>query len=143
MTRTRTAPSFLLIGKLAFGALALGLGLSLASPVVAQVDNVVSSARASGQVGEQADGYLGFPGGVNVSADLRARVDQINIRRRAAYTQRATQRNVSVNEMAAAVACEIFTGRVAVGERYRGEDGSWRQRTASQPVVMPSFCPPA
>src|SRR5690349_19537898 len=103
MTRTRTAPSPATIAKVAISALALGLGLMLASPVFAQVDNVVSSARASGQVGEQADGYMGFPTGVNVSADLRARVDQINIRRRAAYTQRAAQRNVSVNEMAAAV----------------------------------------
>jgi uncharacterized protein YdbL (DUF1318 family) len=141
MTRIRTAPSPAAIAKVAIGALALGLGLLLASPVFAQVDNVVAGARASGQVGEQADGYLGFPPGVNVSADVRARVDQLNIRRRAAYTQRAAQRNVSVNEMAAAVACEIFSGRVAVGERYRSEDGSWRQRTAAQAVVMPSFCP--
>lgn len=141
MTRTRTAPSPAKIAMVAIGALALSLGLAIASPSFAQVDSVLASARASGQVGEQADGYLGFPTGVNVSADLRARVDQLNIRRRAAYTQRAAQRNVSVNEMAAAVACEIFAGRVAVGERYRAEDGSWRQRTASQAVVMPSFCP--
>lgn len=142
MTRTRTAPSPAKIAVLALGALALGMGLMLAQPASAQVDNVVAAARAAGQAGEQADGYVGFPPGVTVSADLRARVDQLNIRRRAAYTQRATQRNVSVNEMAAAVACEIFAGRVAVGERYRAEDGSWRQRTASQAVVMPSFCPP-
>jgi uncharacterized protein YdbL (DUF1318 family) len=141
MTRTRTAASPATLAKVAISALALGLGLLLASPVFAQ-DNVVATARAGGQVGEQADGYLGFPTGVNVSADLRARVDQLNIRRRAAYTQRAAQRNVSVNEMAAAVACEIFAGRVAVGERYRAENGAWRQRTASQAVVMPSFCPP-
>jgi uncharacterized protein YdbL (DUF1318 family) len=140
MTRIRTAPSPATMAKVAISALALGVGLMLAAPALAQ-DNVVAAARAAGQVGEQADGYLGFPGGVNVSADLRARVDQLNIRRRAAYTQRAAQRNVSVNEMAAAVACEIFTGRVAVGERYRAEDGSWRQHTASQAVVMPSFCP--
>jgi uncharacterized protein YdbL (DUF1318 family) len=140
MTRTRTAPSPATIAKVAITALALGLGLMLAAPAMAQ-DNVVAAARASGQVGEQADGYLGFPAGVNVSADLRARVDQLNIRRRAAYTQRATQSGASVNEMAAAVACEIFANRIAVGERYRAEDGSWRQRTASQPVARPSFCP--
>ena len=69
------------------------------------------------------------------------RAAEINIRRRALYTSRAQQRNVSVNEMAAAVACEIFQGRIAVGERYRDEGGQWRQRTASQPVSMPSFCP--
>ena len=43
--------------------------------------------------------------------------------------------------MAAAVACEVFQGRIAVGERYRNEGGQWRQRTASDPVEVPSFCP--
>lgn len=141
MTRVRTFSDPMLMAKIAFGALALAAGLMLATPSHAQAEGALAAARASGQVGEQADGYLGFPPGVNVTADLRARTDQINIRRRAAYTTRAAERNVTVNEMAAAVACEIFERRVAVGERYRGEDGQWRQRTATQPVVMPSFCP--
>jgi hypothetical protein len=42
--------------------------------------------------------------------------------------------------MAAAVACEVFSGRIALGERYRNEQGQWRQRTASAPVQVPSFC---
>ena len=42
--------------------------------------------------------------------------------------------------MAAAVACEVFQNRIAVGERYRDEAGQWRQRSASQPVALPSFC---
>jgi hypothetical protein len=78
---------------------------------------------------------------VQVSADVRGRVDQINIRRRALYTQRAGERNASVNEMAAAVACEIFSSRIADGERYRDEAGAWRQRTPTQAVATPSFCP--
>lgn len=116
---------------------------ALASPAIAQAaaDSVVNAARASGLIGEQADGYLGYVPGAQVSADLRGRVDQINIQRRALYTRRAAERNVSVNEMAAAVACEVFQSRIAVGERYRDEAGQWRQRTASQAVVMPSFCP--
>jgi hypothetical protein len=43
--------------------------------------------------------------------------------------------------MAAAVACEVFSSRIAVGERYRNEGGQWRQRTASGAAEMPSFCP--
>jgi uncharacterized protein len=114
---------------------------AFAIPVMAQqADTVVSQARAAGLVGEQADGFLGFVPGASISADLRGRVDQINIRRRGVYTSRAAERNVTVNEMAAAVACEIFTGRIAVGERYRNEAGQWRQRTASQAVEVPSFC---
>lgn len=128
--------------KLIVSAALLAAAMAFAAPAWSQpADATVAQARAAGAVGEQADGFLGFTPNAQVAADLRGRVDQINIRRRALYTQRATERNVSVNEMAAAVACEIFAGRVAVGERYRDESGAWRQRTAAQPVVMPSFCP--
>lgn len=117
----------------------LALGLVAAAPA-ASADAVTDAARAAGQIGEQADGYIGVVAGQNPSADVRARVDQLNIRRRAAYAERAQQRGVTVNEMAAAVACEIFQQRIAVGERYRDEGGQWRQRTASAPVAIPGFC---
>jgi uncharacterized protein YdbL (DUF1318 family) len=134
MTMTRSIALFsaaaLIAGAIAFSA-----------PSWAQAqDSAISAARTAGQVGEQADGYLGLVPGATISADLRGRVEQNNIRRRALYTQRATQRSASVNEMAAAVACEVFQGRIAVGERYRNEGGQWRQRTASNPVEVPSFC---
>jgi uncharacterized protein YdbL (DUF1318 family) len=116
---------------------------ALASPAIAQAaaDSVVNAARASGLIGEQADGYLGYVPGAQISADLRGRVDQINIQRRALYTRRAAERSVSVNEMAAAVACEVFRSRISVGERYRDEVGQWRRRTETEPVIVPSFCP--
>jgi hypothetical protein len=136
MTRARTID---LLAPMLFGAFLLAAALAL--PAHGQAgDAVVAQARAAQQVGEQADGYLGIAPGAQVSADVSAHVDQINIRRRALYVSRAEQRNVSVNEMAAAVACEIFQGRIAVGERYRDQSGQWRERTASQPVAMPSFC---
>ena len=137
MPRTRTIDLFPILAMSLFL-----LAAAFAVPAHAQAsDAVVAQARAAGQVGEQADGYLGYAPGAAISADVRSHVDQINIRRRALYTSRAAERSVSVNEMAAAVACEIFSNRVAVGERYRDESGQWRQRTASQPVVMPTFCP--
>ena len=126
---------------LPFAAAVIAGALLLAAPAQAQNDAAISQARASGQVGEQADGYLGFVPGANISADLRGRVEQNNIQRRALYTRRAAERNVSVSEMAAAVACEVFERRIAMGERYRNEQGQWRQRTASAPVQKPSFCP--
>jgi hypothetical protein len=116
------------------------MSASLTLEAAAQGDSAIDAARASGLVGEQADGYLGFVPGASIPADLRGRVEQNNIRRRALYTQRATERNATVNEMAAAVACEVFQNRIQVGERYRDQGGQWRQRTASQPVVVPSFC---
>lgn len=121
------------------GAL-LVAALMCVAPANAQNDATVQQARAAGHIGEQADGFLGFVPGPQIPADLRGRVDQINIQRRALYTRRAAERSVSVNEMAAAVACEVFQNRVANGERYRNEAGQWRQRTASTPVEIPSFC---
>ena len=115
--------------------------LAFTAPSWAQAsDSVITQARASGLVGEQADGYLGFVPGVQISADLRGRVEQLNIRRRQLYAQRAQARSASVNEMAAAVACEVFQSRIAVGERYRNAEGQWRQHTASNPVEVPAFC---
>jgi hypothetical protein len=137
MTRVRALNLFPIMAMSVFL-----MAAALAAPALAQAgDAVVAQARAAGQVGEQADGYLGFVPGTAISAEVRSHVDQINIRRRALYASRASERNVSVNEMAAAVACEIFSGRIEVGERYRDASGQWRQRTAAQPVAMPSFCP--
>ncbi|HYD88967.1 MAG TPA: YdbL family protein [Vitreimonas sp.] len=113
--------------------------LALVAPAMAQ-DATLNQAVDAGLIGEQADGYLGFVPGANISATLRGRVEANNIQRRQLYTRRAAERNVSVNEMAAAVACEVFESRIGVGERYRDANGQWRQRTATQPVVMPPFC---
>src|SRR3546814_6585233 len=44
-------------------------------------DPVVEQARSQGLVGEPVDGYLGFA--KSPAADLKARVDAINIKRRA------------------------------------------------------------
>lgn len=120
---------------------ALAAAAAFAGPALAQ-DAVVAEARSAGLVGEQFDGYLGFVPGADISADLRGRVDQNNMRRRQLYTQRATARNATVAEMATAVACEIFQSpdRIAVGERYRDGAGQWRQRTASAPVAVPAVC---
>lgn len=121
-------------------AVAALISAALAFEATAQADPALDQARAAGLIGEQADGYLGFVPGAAISADLRGRVEQNNIRRRALYTRRATERNATVNEMAAAVACEVFQNRIEVGERYRDEQSQWRQRTATQPVAVPSFC---
>lgn len=138
MTKTRALP--LTPAQIALAALALSLGLTAAAPAWAQADPVITEARAAGVVGEQADGYLGVVGGQTASADIRARVDQINIRRRAEYQARAERNNATVNEMAASTACVVFATRIREGEFYRDETGSWRQHTAAAPVAVPAFC---
>lgn len=123
------------------GIAAIGMALTATVAMAQAADSTLAQARANGLIGEQADGYLGFVPGATISADLRGRVDQNNIQRRQLYTQRASQRGATVNEMAAAVACEVFQRpRIAVGERYRNEAGQWRQRTASAAIEVPSFC---
>ncbi|MBU6371934.1 MAG: DUF1318 domain-containing protein [Alphaproteobacteria bacterium] len=121
--------------RLSVAALA---GLTLFAGTALAQDAVVEQARAAGQVGEQADGYLGIASGG--SADLKARVDQINIKRRALYTQSASERGVTVDAMAAATACELFKSRVGPNQAYRDETGAWRKRDGAAPVKLPSFC---
>lgn len=121
-------------------AIALGLaavaGGTAAYALVAQ--DAAAALRATGQVGEQADGYLGVVG--SASADVRARVDQINIQRRAAYTRLAAERGVTIEEAARATACQLFATRIEAGQYYRLPDGVWRQRNGNEPVPRPSYC---
>ena len=129
-----------MIRTLAFTAIAAA-ALAFSAPAFAQApDSALAQARASGLIGEQADGYLRFVPGATISADLRGRVEQNNIQRPQLFTRGAAERAVWVKELAAAVACEVFERRIAMGERYRDEGGQWRQRTASSPVAQPSFC---
>lgn len=112
----------------------------MATPLLAQSapDPVVETARRNGLVGEQADGYLGFAAAP--SDELKAHVNQVNTKRRAIYTDLAAKRGVTVNEVAAATGCELLQGRVAPGERYRDESGTWQQRQGNAAVKLPSYC---
>lgn len=141
MTKARTLDLPRLL-KASFAVLLLAATALVASAAWAQTGpRVLGAERAQGLVGEQADGYLGIPPQANASADLRARVNQINIQRRAAYTQQAQDSRRSVEEMAAAAVCYITFPRIAAGERYRDQAGTWRQRTAAEAALLPSFCP--
>jgi uncharacterized protein YdbL (DUF1318 family) len=98
--------------------------------------SVVASARSSGLVGEQGDGYLGFV--KTPSAELKAAVDAINIKRRAIYTEIAAKQNATVQEVAIARGCDQLAKRVAPGEWYN-VGGTWQQR-GSGPVALPGVC---
>ena len=121
--------------------LAAGLGLAAvvggAGFASAMHQDAAASLRASGQVGEQADGYLGLVG--SAPADVRAKVDAINIQRRAYYTDLAAKRGAKIEEVAATTACELFRTKVAQGQYYRGTDGRWQQRGA-EAIALPSYC---
>ena len=126
------ARRLLLIAAMALAAAGASTGaLALQADASAQL-------RASGQVGEQSDGYLGVVG--SAPAELRARVDAVNIKRRAYYTDIASRRRAQIEEVGAATACEIFASRIAPGQYYRLADGVWRQRQGNAPVPRPGYC---
>lgn len=104
----------------------------------AMLQDASAQLRASGQVGEQADGYLGIVAGA--SGDLNSQVDAINIKRRAFYTDLAAKRGVKIEEVAATTACEIFATKVQPGQYYRLPDGVWRKRDGDTPIPRPGYC---
>jgi len=104
----------------------------------ASAQSAVTGAIAAGQVGEQADGYLGVRG--TVAANVRAEMEAINIKRREAYTTLASQRGVTVRDVAAAVGCTTLKTRVGTGQAYLLRDGTWRTREGSAPIELPDYC---
>jgi uncharacterized protein YdbL (DUF1318 family) len=104
--------------------------LAIAAPAAAQRDPAYQAARSAGQVGEQADGYLGFVG--TPSAELRALVNGINIQRKATYTQKAQAANVTVTDQAFTFGCNLIQ-QTNPGEKYRTPAGEWKTRTAAPP----------
>ena len=119
-------------------AAGIGLGAVLGTTgAYAMLQDDSAQLRASGQVGEQADGYLGLVG--SAPAAVRAQVDSVNIKRRAYYTDLAAKRGAKIEEVAATTACELFRTKVAQGQYYRLPDGVWRQRD-SAPIPLPAYC---
>ena len=109
--------------------------LGISGAAIAASDPSVEAALSSGAVGEQADGYLGYPKAA--SADLKAKVEAINIKRRAAYTDLAAKRGVSVQSAAAATACQTF-GRLGDGRAYLLPGAGWQVKRGA--MKLPDFC---
>ena len=122
--------------KIALALAGLALAMGGATVALAQMDGEVEAAMASGTVGEQADGYLGFakaPGGT-----LKAKVDAINIKRREAYTKVAQTKNVPIEAFAASIGCQTLGG-LKSGRVYSVAKGVWATKGAA-PVQLPSQC---
>jgi uncharacterized protein len=118
--------------RTALAVLALTLGTATA---VAQ-SGPLAAAMSAGQVGEQADGYLGVA--KPVAPDVKAQVDALNIKRRAAYTDQASAHGVALSDWAATIGCQTLK-RVSAGQTYRLPDGVWRTKS-SEPIALPSVC---
>ncbi|PLK24956.1 DUF1318 domain-containing protein [Porphyrobacter sp. TH134] len=120
------------------GLAALAMLGALAAPALAQQrDPAYAKARAEGQVGEQADGYLGIVGAGNGA--LQDLVNDINIKRRAIYADKAKENNATLEAYALTAGCQAIA-RTTPGEKYRAPDGSWQTRTSAAPQRDPR-CP--
>ncbi len=120
---------------------ALLLGATAATAVNAQQtgrDPAYQNARSSGLVGEKTDGYLGFVS--PPTAAIKALVDDINIKRKAAYTKEAVTNGATVEEMALRSGCRQIGERTVPGERYQLPSGVWATRTEAPPELDPR-CP--
>lgn len=104
---------------------ALAVALGCAGAAQAQRDPAYEAARRGGQIGEKADGYLGVVGGGG--GTLRAMVDDLNIKRRAVYAQKAQAQRATVEDYAFTSAC-VLIAQTAPGEKYQAPDGSWQTR---------------
>ncbi len=108
----------MLIAAVLLGATATSAG--------AQRDPAYQSARASGLVGEKADGYLGFVS--SPSPAIRALVEDINIKRKAAYSKEAMANTATVEEMAFRNGCRLISEVAATGEKYQTPSGAWKTK---------------
>ena len=127
---------YVIKAALAGSALAVALG-GVAAPASAQRDPAYAAARSSGQVGEKMDGYLGIVGSETV--ELRRIVNDINIKRRAVYSERAQATNATLEEYALTAGCQAILA-TKPGEKYQAPDGSWQTRTGAAPM-RDSRCP--
>lgn len=113
------------------------VGGMVATSAYAQRDPAYAAARAAGQVGEQADGYIGIVGAPTPA--LRALVNNINIQRKAAYTQRAQASGATVEQMAFVSGCNLVA-QTQPGEKYQTPSGAWETRGSGAPT-RDSRCP--
>lgn len=113
------------------------LSVALATPALAQRDPAYAAARAEGHVGEKMDGYLGVVG--SAGPGLRAIVEDLNIRRKSVYTEKAPANHATIEEYAFTSGC-LAIARTVPGEKYQGPDGSWLTRGSGAPQ-RDSRCP--
>ena len=105
----------------------LVIGFAIAAPSASAGDPQIDAAKAQGLVGETIDGYLGLTDAVTRDASLKRKVNEINARRRALFTQLAEDSGTTV-EQVARVTGEKQLANAAPGQMIMGEDGVWTEK---------------
>jgi uncharacterized protein len=112
--------------KLRFLALVVSASALVVSAAGA-VDNggPIDEAMKAGRVGEQANGFLGFVSTPTpAQADLQRRVNEVNIRRRAVYTNVAKDSGETIDRVAVLQALRQIS-KAEPGEFFRDTTGAW------------------
>lgn len=109
-------------GRRRFLALAfVGMALLFGADASAQGLNDL---RASGAVGEAFDGYMRARSN---DPAVKAKVDQVNAKRRDIYAKRAAEQRISADEVGKVYAAEIL-GRAPAGTWFLQANGTWTRK---------------
>jgi uncharacterized protein YdbL (DUF1318 family) len=99
----------------------LSAAVLLAAAPLARADEL-DSAKAAGQVGERADGYLGVVG--SAPPGISNLVNDVNAKRRAKYGEIAKQNGTAVDAVGALMGQKLIE-RAPSGQYVMGADGRW------------------
>ncbi len=111
--------------KLVF-ALTVAFAALYAAPNSAQADARLDAYRANGVIAERFDGYVEIRDS-NAPSEARALVENVNAKRRALYTQRASESNVPVAEVGKVFANKIVE-TAPPGTYFRQPGGGYVRR---------------
>lgn len=133
--RTALSASTFLRRLVAAGVLALALTGAQAALAVDD-GGPIDQAIATGLIGEQADGYLGFVANPTpAQADLRRRVNDVNLGRRSVYADVA-RRNGETQERVAVLQAMRQIQNTETGAMIRDLSGTWCPRSPANRVGL-------
>lgn len=98
----------------------------VSTPALAQAGDakaVVDAAKASGVIGETASGYLAVV--TSAPREIVNAMNEINIRRKSAYTRLAREQNLQIDVVAALTAEKVRAKKAKSGEKYLDKNGEW------------------
>lgn len=85
----------------------------------------LNEVKSSGQVGERADGYLGYVS-IPVATDVTALVDEVNDKRRTEYARIAKKNDITREKV------EMLAGRKSLSKTVAGNyifaNGEWQKK---------------
>jgi uncharacterized protein YdbL (DUF1318 family) len=106
------------------------IGMLSAGPAradIATAKAIIDAAKASGQVGEQGDGFLGLVQSGPARPDVQSAIDEINSGRAAVYRETAAKTGVTPDAAGQAVATQLIN-KMPPGQFYRPLGGGWTRK---------------